>query len=459
MDAVVEPKQAPVEFQQELLKLRPSLRAFAISLTKKVDTAEDLLQDTMVKALKNFEQFEVDSNLKAWCFTIMRNEFHSNNRKVSVKSEIQDDEHGTIMSRFVDQTDILASLISAETLDMLNDLDEDKREILLEIMNGHSYAEIAKRLDIAEGTAKSRVNRAREALAKLQEHGVRDKRVTNIEVRGEGDLIYRRIVPLQVDGASKIIEELMPTIRWVDPKSLLIETEYQRTIDKKSFRFIRKIVRNFSWSKFKPPICVDINASLVVIDGQHTAIASASHPMIKLIPVYVYKELVLQQRAQSFVSHNTNHLKVHPLALFHAQVAAGDLDSIMLATAVKSSGCYFPKSAPTEKRRKPNQLLNPTVWLQVLKRRDTELIQRMAKIILDSRRGSMSRNIITGLEVLLNNKKYQAITDTEIAMAMNSIKNMPHEVVKLARNENIRLELAFAEMINRYVIDMRARRQ
>jgi|GEM_PF-5909973 len=69
------------EFREPLLKAIPSLRAFAISLCGDADRADDLVQDTLLRALANIDRFELGTNLNAWLFTILRNLFHSEYRK------------------------------------------------------------------------------------------------------------------------------------------------------------------------------------------------------------------------------------------------------------------------------------------------------------------------------------------------------------------------------------------
>ena len=68
-------------FRDALLAAVPSLRAFAISLSGNVDRADDLVQDTLVRAIANAHRFEPGTNLNAWLFTILRNLFHSEYRK------------------------------------------------------------------------------------------------------------------------------------------------------------------------------------------------------------------------------------------------------------------------------------------------------------------------------------------------------------------------------------------
>lgn len=69
------------EFQDGILKVRPSLRVFALSLTREPDQADDLVQDAVLRALRKRSLFQPGTNLKAWLFTILRNSFYSEHRK------------------------------------------------------------------------------------------------------------------------------------------------------------------------------------------------------------------------------------------------------------------------------------------------------------------------------------------------------------------------------------------
>lgn len=89
---------------------------------------------------------------------------------------------------------------------------------------------------------------------------------------------------------------------------------YQRQIGERGLRQIRKIIEAFDWTKYKPPVCTyadhDGATVLKVLDGQHTAIAAASHPNINMIPVMIVNAADTASQAAAFVGQNTNHLGV-----------------------------------------------------------------------------------------------------------------------------------------------------
>ncbi len=151
--------------QQDLAAVVPNLRAFARSLCGNPDQADDLVQETLIKAWKNQASFAEGSNLKAWLFTILRNTFLSERRKR--KREVEDQDgvmaaqlsvHGA-QSGHMDMIDFRKAFAT---------LPEEQREALVLIgAEGFSYEEAALMCGCAVGTIKSRVNRARVKLCEI----------------------------------------------------------------------------------------------------------------------------------------------------------------------------------------------------------------------------------------------------------------------------------------------------
>jgi RNA polymerase sigma-70 factor (ECF subfamily) len=149
--------------RDQMLATVPSLRAFAISLTGNRDRADDLVQDTLMRAWANIDKFERGSNLQAWLFTILRNLFHSDFRKR--KREVEDPD-GSYAARLKTHPDQQAHLDYEDFRTALTKLHPDQREALLLVgAQGMSYEEAAEVCNVPLGTVKSRVNRARSRLA------------------------------------------------------------------------------------------------------------------------------------------------------------------------------------------------------------------------------------------------------------------------------------------------------
>jgi RNA polymerase sigma-70 factor (ECF subfamily) len=156
---------ASPEVRDAMLAAIPSLRAFAISLTYNVDAADDLVQDTIVRAWAAIDRFEPGTNLNAWLFTILRNSFFSQFRKARRQVE---DADGSYAARLRAPPEQHGKCDVQDMLGALTKVPVDQREALLLIVaEGLSYEEAAQVCGVATGTIKSRVARARERLAKL----------------------------------------------------------------------------------------------------------------------------------------------------------------------------------------------------------------------------------------------------------------------------------------------------
>ncbi|MBX8801726.1 RNA polymerase sigma factor [Pseudochrobactrum asaccharolyticum] len=153
------------EFKRLMLAALPGLRAFAVSLSGQQDKADDLVQDTIMKAWGKRDSFEMGTNIKAWLFTILRNEFYSQMRKRG--REIQDSD-GFYTERLAVHPSQYGSLDLQDFRKALNELPDDQREAIILIgASGFSYEEAAEICECAVGTIKSRVSRARVRLQEL----------------------------------------------------------------------------------------------------------------------------------------------------------------------------------------------------------------------------------------------------------------------------------------------------
>jgi RNA polymerase sigma-70 factor (ECF subfamily) len=149
----------------EILATLPTLRAFAISLCGNVDRADDLVQETIVRAIANIDSFQPGTNMPAWLFTILRNLFRSEYRKR--RREVEDAE-GTYVESLRSYPDQESRVELDELQDALVKLPPDQREALILVAaSGFSYQEAADICGCAVGTIKSRVNRARGRLVEM----------------------------------------------------------------------------------------------------------------------------------------------------------------------------------------------------------------------------------------------------------------------------------------------------
>lgn len=156
-------------FKTELVALIPHLRAFARTLTGDPTAAGDLAQDAMMKAWDARASYQMGTNMKAWTFMILRNQFYSEKRRSWRQSQL--DQEGAERT-LVAVDDPEAPVALDELRQALKTLPEEQREALILVgAGGFAYEEAAEICGCAVGTVKSRVSRARRALQAALEKG------------------------------------------------------------------------------------------------------------------------------------------------------------------------------------------------------------------------------------------------------------------------------------------------
>jgi RNA polymerase sigma-70 factor (ECF subfamily) len=146
------------------LHLKP-MRLFALSLTRDLSRADDLVQDTVVKAWTNIDKFQPGTNMRAWLFTILRNTFYSERRRA--KREVSDVD-GLLAGRIATKPDHDGRLAMEDFRQAFEQLPDEQREVLILVgAQGFSYEDAAETCGCAVGTVKSRANRGRRRLAEL----------------------------------------------------------------------------------------------------------------------------------------------------------------------------------------------------------------------------------------------------------------------------------------------------
>ena len=166
-------------FQRDALPLLDSLYGAALRMTRNPADAEDLVQETMLRAYRSFDRFEPGTNLKAWLFRILTNAYINAYRKKQrepqkvSQDQIEDfdlyqelKDHDPDLARTPENI-VLDSLVDSDILEAIEDLPEQFRlAVVLSDIEGFSYAEMAQIMDVPMGTVMSRLHRGRRALQK-----------------------------------------------------------------------------------------------------------------------------------------------------------------------------------------------------------------------------------------------------------------------------------------------------
>ena len=183
-------------FQEDALPLLDSLYGAALRMTRNPQDAEDLVQETMLRAYRAFDRFEAGTNLKAWLFRILTNAYINTYRKrqrepqkVSADEVEEFDLYRELKNHDTQfeatpESIVLDSLVDSDIIDAIDDLPEQFRlAVILSDIEGFSYAEMAEIMDVPMGTVMSRLHRGRKALQKRLWELARDRGI----VKGAGN--------------------------------------------------------------------------------------------------------------------------------------------------------------------------------------------------------------------------------------------------------------------------------
>jgi len=202
-----------------------------------------------------------------------------------------------------------------------------------------------------------------------------------------------------------------PSFRFVAPTDLFIDERYQRLLSKQSLRLIRKIVCEWDWMAYKPPICAQVGDELHVIDGQHTALAAASHGGLETIPVIVVPPSTLEARAESFVRHNRDRLAVSATQLYYARLTAGDRDALTVQQVCQRSGVRVLRFSPAGHIQTKRYQVGDTLAIKsiegLIQRQNVKGACDVLELIVQAGIAPITFKIIRAVDELMFSKRYR----------------------------------------------------
>lgn len=231
----------------------------------------------------------------------------------------------------------------------------------------------------------------------------------------------RSIVPLSRDSlrgieAATIVGE-EPTVEWVNPLDLFVEEGYQRDVGENGTALIRRIVAEFSWHKFKAPICFrakEFDDALVVVDGQHTSIGCATRGIIR-IPVMVYANASAAQRAAAFVAHNRDRVALTMQAIFKADLAASDMIAVAAHRACEAAGAKILTHAINLSAERPvGETMAVGTLRSIVRKHGAEHLTRTMKVLVAAGRGPIKAQEIAGASAVLLHAK---VSNADVRLA------------------------------------------
>lgn len=156
-----------ISFKKDLLKVQEDLLRFAYKLTANQEEAFDLRQETSLKALDNEDKYAPDTNFKGWVYTIMRNIFINNYRKIARDQTFVDQTESAYHLNASREPDFVSTESAYDLKEMhriVNSLPREYKVPFSMHVSGFKYREIAERLDLPLGTVKSRIYFTRQRL-------------------------------------------------------------------------------------------------------------------------------------------------------------------------------------------------------------------------------------------------------------------------------------------------------
>lgn len=222
--------------------------------------------------------------------------------------------------------------------------------------------------------------------------------------------------------APGMAHDIEPTFERVAPSELLVDEAYQRQISERSLELIRKIVANWDWRRFKPPVCARVPEGLVVLDGQHTAIAAATHPDISLIPIMVVDAEDQAAQAKAFVGHNRDRLGITAMQIHHAAVAAGDEDALTIDQVCQRAGLRVLRSSPGNGAFKAGDTVAVNAIGALINRRGAQKARIVLQTLAEARCAPVNAGQIKAIEMLLHDPEYRdQVAAVDLTSALLSI--------------------------------------
>ena len=158
-----------LEFQHSIVQHTPALETFTRRFTNNYEEGQDLVQETILKALTYRDKFKPNTNLKGWLYTIMKNTFINNYRKVQRSRTMYDDTEGLYYLNVEDSHTFSSPEKTSEYNDIWSNVADIKKEYMVPFKlhtEGYKYEEIAEELEIPIGTVKNRIFHARKEIQK-----------------------------------------------------------------------------------------------------------------------------------------------------------------------------------------------------------------------------------------------------------------------------------------------------
>lgn len=272
----------------------------------------------------------------------------------------------------------------------------------------------------------------------------------------------RRVKALNISGLQKAEIKYKPDLMWVKLYQLRINDEYQRKIGEKSITLIRKIIKDFDWAKFHPPIITmvgeeDGSPIYEVLDGQHTAIAMVSHGQFREIPCLVVVTDDVTTRADAFVGLNSNKVNITPIQVFWAKVTAKNELALDVIEGAKEAGATILRGPPAYGIYAKGSTLAVGSLINLAQEGGSYFVRRVLECGVAAELAPISRDFISAFKILLLGKSDLKIRHPEASKLVSLIirrvgqDKLIADATHMHKGSGSTLGYCLAVQISRYV--------
>lgn len=214
--------------------------------------------------------------------------------------------------------------------------------------------------------------------------------------------ILRPVAPIKAPDVTPSTLTARPELTWLPLSALVINDEYQRSLSEKSHRMIRKMVAAFDWGRVKALSVVETEpGTYEVIDGQHTAIAAATHGGLSELPCLITRGKSVAERAADFVGLNQDRLAMTPMQVFYAELAAGSEIAVEVQQGVAAAGGRILRAPPQQNVYRPGDLLCVGQLKMLAKRGGPAYVKRAVAIGVAAELSPIKGGTLKAIEAII----------------------------------------------------------
>lgn len=244
----------------------------------------------------------------------------------------------------------------------------------------------------------------------------------------------RPVAPIKAPDVTPSALGEPPALVWIALEELVINDAYQRHISEKSVTLIRRMVARFDWGRVKALSVVAIGGGKYeVIDGQHTAIAAATHGGIETLPCLLTRDRDAAMRAADFVSLNRDRLAMTPMQVFFAELAAGEELAGDVDRGVRAAGGRVLKYPPPHAKFDVGDAVCVAQLRALARAGGVAYVKRAVRICVEGRCAPVKAVTLKALQKLIWGGKGLSAGVTDIGLAAALARHGQEGLISLAQ--------------------------